>query len=100
MNKICAGDGKETKNYIIVLLLSLVTCGIYYWIWLYNVGNRIQENGPRYGVTFTENGSTILLWMIIGSLLCGIGTFYGLYILVKNMNILAQRYNEVNFNHA
>jgi hypothetical protein len=94
MNQICNGDGKETKNYLIVILLSIITCGIYYWVWLYGVGNRLQENGPRYGVSFSENGTTILLWMIIGSLICGFGTFYALYLLVKNMNILADRYNQ------
>jgi hypothetical protein len=94
MNKVCNGDGKETKNYIIVILLSIVTCGIYSYIWYYGVGNRLQENAPRYGLRFSENGSTVLLWMLLGYLLCGLGTFYGLYILVKNMNAIADRYNQ------
>ncbi len=93
MNKICKGDGKETQNYLLVFLLSFITFGIYGYIWYYSVGNRLQENAPRYGVTFNENGTTILLWMIIGAFLCGIGYFYALYLLVKNMNILGERYN-------
>lgn len=95
MNRICQGDGKETKNYIVVLLLSIITCGIYYWIWLYGVGNRLSENAPRYGTSFQENGTTIILWMIIGSFLCGIGAFVAMHILIKNMNELADRYNQM-----
>ena len=94
MNTIGNGDGKVTQNFIIVILLSIITCGIYYWFWLYNLGNRLSENAPRYGTNFTENGTTILLWMIFGSLICGIGSFVAQYILVKNMNILADQYNQ------
>jgi hypothetical protein len=93
MNIICNGDGKETKNYIIVILLSLITCGIYYWIWIYGVGNRLNENAPRYGINFSENGTTILLWMLVGSLVFGIGAIIAQYLLVRNMNELANRYN-------
>ncbi len=77
VNRICEGDGEETKNYIIVILLSLVTCGIYNFIWYYGVGNRLSQNAPRYGTTFKENGTTVLLWMSLGSISCGIG--YDLY---------------------
>lgn len=97
MNKVCEGDGKVTQNFIIVLLLSFVTCGIYYWIWLYGVGNRLSENAPRYGAYFQENGTTILLWMLIGSLVCGIGSFVATYLLIKNMNELGNRYNQQRF---
>lgn len=97
MNRICQGDGKITQNYIIVILLSFITCGIYYWIWLYGMGNRLSENAPRYGVNFQENGTTVLLWMILGSLLCGIGSFVAMHILIKNMNELGDRYNQMFF---
>lgn len=93
MNVICDGDGKTTQNYIIVLLLSFITCGIYPMIWFYGIGNRLQQNAPRYGMGFSENGTTILMWMIFGSFLCGIGSFIALHIMIKNMNALASVYN-------
>jgi hypothetical protein len=96
MNKVCYGDGKETKNFLIVILLSIITCGIYTWIWYYGVGNRLAENAPRYGQRFNEDGTTVLLWMLLGSLLCGLGTFYAQYIMVKNMNSLADSFNNLN----
>jgi hypothetical protein len=33
------------------------------------------------------------MWMIFGSLLCGIGPFVAMHILIKNTNALANAYN-------
>lgn len=92
-NVVCAGDGKNTPGLVQFILLSLVTCGIYGWFWYYSLGNRLAENAPRYGLTFTENGTTVLMWLIVGALLCGIGPFIAMNILITNMNRLAHAYN-------
>lgn len=93
VNVICAGDGKETAGLLKLILLSLVTCGIYSYIWYYSLGNRLAENAPRYNLHFTENGTSVLLWMLFGVLLCGIGPFIGMNIIIKNTNALAYAYN-------
>lgn len=97
VNKMCQGDGQDSPNYIVVILLSLVTCGIYGLYWYYKMGNRLQQNAPRYGMTFSENGTSVLLWMVVGSLLCGIGSFVAMHILIKNTNALANAYNAMFF---
>ena len=93
-NVVCANDGKKTAGLVAFILLSFVTCGIYAWIWYYNLGNRLYENAPRYGLNFSENGTTVLMWLIFGALLCGIGPFIAMNILINNMNRLAHAYNE------
>ena len=93
-NVVCADDGKKTSGRAAFILLSIVTCGIYAWIWYYNLGNRLSENAPKYGLNFSENGTTVLMWMIFGSFLCGIGPFIAMNILITNMNALAHAYNE------
>ena len=93
-NVVCADDGKKTSGLAAFILLSIVTCGIYAWIWYYNLGNRLSENAPKYGLNFSENGTTVLMWMIFGSFLCGIGPFIAMNILITNMNALAHAYNE------
>ena len=93
-NVVCADDGKKTSGLAAFILLSIVTCGIYAWIWYYNLGNRLSENAPKYGLNFSENGTTVLMWMIFGSFLCGIGPFIAMHILITNMNALAHAYNE------
>jgi len=92
-NKTCSGDGQETTNYIIVILLSIVTCGIYTYVWYYKLGNRLQANAPRYNMSFQENGTTVLMWMLFGILLFGIGPFIGMYYLIKNLNAIGNAYN-------
>ena len=93
VNKTCAGDGQETTNYIIAWLLSIVTCGIYMFYWYYKLGNRLQANAPRYGMAFQENGTTVLLWITLGSFVFGIGPFIGMYFLIKNLNCIGNAYN-------
>ena len=95
-NTMCEGDGNETKGLLIFILLSLVTLGIYAWFWYYQLGNRLAANAPRYGLSFQEDGTTILLWMLFGALLCGIGPFVAWYYLINNMNAMAAVYNRMH----
>ena len=92
LNVMCESDGEETPGLVAFVLLSIVTCGIYSYWWYYKVGNRLQTNAPRYGLQFQENGTTILMWQILG-LFIGVGPFIAMYILIKNTNALASRYN-------
>lgn len=100
LNIACDGDGNSTSGLLMFLLLSIVTCGIYSWIWYYKIGNRLAINAPRYGMNFQENGTTVLMWMLFGSLLCGIGPFIALHIIIKNTNAICAAYNNYNANRA
>lgn len=44
----------------------------------------------------TENGTTVLLWLLLGFCCCGIGLLVALYIIIRNLNRLAKAYNEKN----
>ena len=96
VNTVCDGDGEHTRGLLGLILLSLVTCGIYSFYWYYCLGNRLAKNAPRYGMSFQENGTTVLLWMVIGSLLCGLGTWVANYIIIKNCNQLCAAYNRAH----
>ena len=93
VNLICAGDGKKTSGLLVYFLLSLITLGIYGIVWIYMLGDRIQDNGPKYNLTIKESGGTLLLWFILGSFII-VGPFIGLHIIVKNMNALIDEYNK------
>lgn len=93
INVACSGDGRNTAGLVKLILLSFVTCGIYNWIWYYSLGNRIATNAPRYGMNFQEDGTIILLWRVFGILLCGIGPFIAIHIIIKNVNMLCGAYN-------
>lgn len=96
VNTMCEGDGEKTSGLLMYFLLTIVTCGFYPLYWYYKIGNRIQKNGPRYGVAIQENGTTILLWQIVGALLCGLGPLIAMHILMKITNQLAMAYNVKN----
>lgn len=93
VNIMCKDDGDKTAGLATFILLSIITCGIYPLIWYYKIGNRLMANAPKYSLNFTENGTSVLMWMIFGSLLCGIGYFIGINILIKNTNAMANAYN-------
>ena len=93
VNIACEGDGEQTAGLVAFILLSIITCGIYSWVWYYKLGNRLAANAPRYGLSFQENGTTVLLWLVFGALLCGIGPFIAMNILIKNSNRICNAYN-------
>jgi hypothetical protein len=96
VNVACAGDGKETAGLLKLILLSIITCGIYGVYWYYSLGDRLHENGPRYGVNITETGTTILLWILIGLLFACAGSFVAMYFIIKNTNAICESYNRMN----
>lgn len=93
-NVVCANDGEETPGLLVYILLSIVTCGIYSYYWTYKLANRLQNNAPRYGITITEGGSDILLWLVLGYFSCSITVYIGMHILIKNMNSICAAYNQ------
>lgn len=84
---------KDDRGLAAFIILSFVTCGIYACYWYYKLGNRLAANASYYGMNFQENGTTVLMWFIFGMLLCGIGPFIGMHILIKNSNKLCNAYN-------
>ncbi|OON86646.1 hypothetical protein BXO88_06525 [Oribacterium sp. C9] len=96
VNIAMAGDGEETAGLVKYILLSVITCGIYGWYWQYCLGNRLANNAPRYGMNFQENGTTILLWTVLGSFLCGLGPIIAWSIIIKNTNAICAGYNRSN----
>ena len=75
------------------LLTTYRSVGFYALYWYYKIGNRLQANAPRYGLVFQENGTTILMWQIVGALLCGLGSIFAMNIIIKNTNAMATVYN-------
>ena len=96
INIACDGDGEHTTTFWAFLGLSIITCGIYEFYWLYKLGNRLQRNAPRYGLSFQENGTSVLMWCLFGMFLCGVGTFVGINILLNNTNAICREYNAYN----
>ena len=87
---------KDDRGLASYIILSIITCGIYAWYWYYKLGNRLANNAGRYGLGIQENGTTVLMWCIFGTLICGIGPFIAMYILIKNSNMICNAYNRTH----
>ena len=84
---LCEGDGKEGPSYLMVWLLSFATLGIYSFIWIYNLGNRLQDNSDRYGVKIREDGTALLIWSLLFPIMAS-------YFMISNQNAMIRAYNE------
>ena len=93
INAVCEGDSKKTAGAVKFLLLGLVTFGIYNLLWLYMLGDRLQDNARRYNLSFRENGAVVLLWFVPGIFILA-GPFISLYIIIKNTNALSIEYSK------
>lgn len=92
LNTMAGNDGK-TIDPAIAVVLSIVTCGIYEVWWYYQMGNRIQQMGMANNIPVEENGTTYLLWVLLGYVVCGLGTWVAMYLFIKNFNNIAFAYN-------
>lgn len=95
VNEMCKDDGQNTGGLLVFILLSIVTCGLYAYYWYYQVANRLKANADKYGITVAEDGTTILLWCVIGLLVAGLGSLVAMYLIIKNTNAMAVAYNNM-----
>lgn len=79
INTVCkpveTDDRDKSMNYILVLLLGIITLSIYFLYWIYKQGTRLKKAGGQYGVDIEESGGTYLLWAIIGVAVFGVAPF-------------------------
>ncbi len=93
INEMCKEDGQETPGLLMLIALSIVTCGLYNIYYCPSILDRLSQNAGRYGVKVEESGLHYLLWCCPGVILCFVGPFVAMYILIKNTNKVAKAYN-------
>lgn len=86
-------EEKKLKNYIVVLLLSILTLGIYRWVWFFYVADRIQTTGEDMGMKIKPGPGTTLFLFLFGSFII-IGPLIADYFVIRNMNKIAAEYNK------
>ncbi|SJZ52964.1 protein of unknown function [Pilibacter termitis] len=76
---------EKMKSPALVIILSLITCGIYYMYWLVVTHNDIRELiGDEEGFS----GGMVLLLTIVT---CGIYGYYWWYVTAKKMNVINEK---------
>lgn len=87
INAVCEGDGVETKSYLFVYALNIVTFGIYGKYWIYKMAQRLQANAPRYGFKMIIGGKEMLVLDMFSM------GWISAWEFVRNMNRIATVYN-------
>lgn len=85
-------DGKKTMNYIIAWLLSIVTFGIFYYVWMHMFTERVGNELERRGCSQKLSIADFWLWGVLGSFII-IGPFIFFYRLFNGMNELSASFN-------
>lgn len=85
-------EEKPLKNYILVLFLSIITFGIYRWVWFFYLADRIQTTGQNMDMKINPGAGTTLSIRLFGTFIL-IGPLISNYLVIKNMNKVAKEYN-------
>lgn len=85
---------KRLCNYILVCFLSIITLGIYRWVWFFWVADRIQVNGEKYGIKLSPGPGVTLAVRLFGTFAFVVGgQWLSDLFVIHNMNKLAVKYN-------
>ncbi|MCM1497845.1 MAG: DUF4234 domain-containing protein [Clostridium sp.] len=85
-------EDKKIKNYILVCFLSLITLGIYRWVWFFYLADRIQVTGEYMGLRIKPGPGVTLAIRLFGTFFI-IGPFISTFLVIHNMNKIAAEYN-------
>lgn len=86
-------EEKPLKNYILVIFLSIITLGIYRWVWFFYLADRIQTTGQDMDMKIKPGAGTTLTIKLFGTFIL-IGPLIANFIVIRNMNKIAKEYNQ------
>lgn len=85
-------DGEKTMNFILMLILTVLTAGIASLVWYHRISNRIGAELISRKIPYNFNAGTFWLWSIVGACI-GIGPIVYTYKLFKATNMICEHYN-------
>ena len=85
-------DGQRTQHYMWVSMLTALTLGIYAFVWIHGLCNRMGGELKRRGIHYKFSAASFWLWNILGSLII-VGPFIYLHKFCKAMNLINRDYN-------
>ncbi|MEG2016765.1 MAG: DUF4234 domain-containing protein, partial [Oscillospiraceae bacterium] len=95
IDALCVGDGKQLQNIWIVLLLNIVTIGIYKFIYFYKLQQRLESRAHEYNEGVLTSPSNLLLFTILSSLV-GFGFLVAAALIIEDANQLVYISNDEN----
>lgn len=84
----------KSKNVGLCVVLTLLTCGIYGFIWMASLANTVNELS---GTDNPTSGGKVVLFSL---LTCGIYAWFWVYKLGSQLDIIAQNNNKPTNNRS
>jgi len=85
-------DGRRTMHFLLVCLLTFVTCGIAMLVWYHRFSARIGLELQRRAIPYAFGAGSFWGWDVLGSFIL-IGPFVYTHKLLRAMNLLSAHYN-------
>lgn len=85
-------DGRRTMHPLLVILLGIVTMGIYPLIWGHKYANRIGAELQRRGIRYSFSAKHFWLWNILGAMIV-VGPYIFKHRQMFSTNKLCADYN-------
>ena len=84
-------DGKRTMNFLWMPILSALTLGVYGFVWIHKLCNRIGNELSRREISYKFGAGAFWLWNFLWGMLCSVVTAVAVMILLQtyNMQIVA-----------
>ena len=76
-------DGKRTTHFLWMPVMAVLTLGIYPFVWLHKLCNRIGNELKRRQVDYKFSAATFWLWTIVYGMVGGIVTGVVGYLLMS-----------------
>ena len=91
VNVICKKDGQDTVGVGRMIGFSILTFGVYQYLWLAEIVDRVYDSADEYDVEIRQDSESFFIWMILVPF---IGYFIAMHRLVSDVNQMAAVYEK------
>ena len=91
VNVICKKDGQDTVGVGRMIGFSILTFGVYQYLWLAEIVDRVYDSADEYDVEIRQDSESFFIWMILVPF---IGYFIAMHRFVSDVNQLAAEYEK------
>lgn len=91
VNAICKKDGQDTVGVGRMIGFSILTFGVYQYLWFAEIVDRIYDSADEYDVEIRQDSESFFIWMILVPF---IGYFIAMHRFVSDVNQLAAVYEK------
>ena len=65
VNAICKKDGQDTVGVGRMIGFSILTFGVYQYLWFAEIVDRIYDSADEYDVEIRQDSESFFIWMIL-----------------------------------